>query len=242
MLEPEPQDDLLSRPEFRAGASAVVGGVVGGLIVLIVVLMFGGDDGGNGDDEQVVTTPAAATATQAAGATPQPSAAPTVTTTPAGPTDPVEALEAFLSDEFGEPHIGDCPQEIPPSGVPDGYCSTNINDSNDLKAYFIGPPFSEGVGEVVLTRRPDGSWDATFVAAPPLGELISVGKDAMVYGTGSCLRFHPEPKQDSPVTTCKFDGTTAPVVEGPVEDGDVTWWRLEGLGWGSGQFLSPPAP
>lgn len=238
MLEPEPQEDLLSKPEFRAGASAVIGGIVGGLIVLIIFLLFRGDGGGN-SDEQVVTTPSAATATQAVAAAPQPSAAPTVTTTPAGPTDPVEALAAFISDEFGETHIGDCPQEMPPGGPPDGYCSIQIHESDDLMAYLIGPAFSEGVGEVVLTRRPDGSWDARFVASPPLGEQISVGKDAMVYGTGSCLNFREQPNATAKVLTCQFDGTTAQVVEGPVEEGSVTWWRLEGLGWGSGQFLAP---
>jgi hypothetical protein len=240
MLEPEPpRGDLLSRPEVRAAGAAVIGGLVGGLIVLIVFLVFGGDDGDNGD-EQVVTTPPAATATQAPdeGATPQPSAAPTVTGTPAGPTDPEEALEAFLSDELGEPLIGDCPQEIPPEGVPDGYCAVQIYSSDDLVTYFVGPPFSEGAGEVILTRLPDQSWEADFVPAPPLGEQIAVGQEAMVYGVGSCLNFRAEPNGNAEIVTCQLDGTSANVVEGPVVEGTVTWWRLEGLGWGSGQFLA----
>jgi hypothetical protein len=244
MLEPEPpRGDLLSRSEVRAAGAAVVGGIVGGLIVLIIFLMFGGDDGDNGD-EQAVTTPPAATATQPPddGATPQPSAAPTVTGTPAGPTDPEEALEAFIGDEFGEPLIGDCPQEVPPGGVPDGYCSVELHLGDELASYLIGPAFTEGAGEAVLTRRPDRSWDVRFVPAPPLGEQIAVGQEAMVYGVGSCLNFRAEPNSDADGITCQLDGTSAVVVEGPVEQetdtGTITWWRLEGLGWGSGQFLA----
>jgi hypothetical protein len=241
MSELPPERDLLSRPEFRAGASAVVGGLIAGLIVLIIVLFFGGD--GGDDDEQVVTTPPAPTATQAVdGATPVPPAAPTVTTTPAGPTDPIEALEAFITEELDQTYAGECPQTVPPGGVPEGYCSAQLYEAEELITFFVGPALSEAAGEAVLTRNADGSWTVTFVEAPELGTQIAVGQEAMVFGVGSCLRFHPEPKGDSAVVTCQLDGTSAQVVEGPVEEGDVTWWRLEGLGWGSGEFLAPPAP
>jgi hypothetical protein len=239
MLEPEPDNHMMNRPEFRAGASAVLGGVVGGLIVLVIVLLFA-DCGDGDDDEGAVATAPAATATQVPddGETPQPAASPTVTGTPAGPTDPVEALEAFLQEEFGEAHIGDCPQEVPPGGPPDGYCSIEIASSDEVVTYFVGPPFSEAAGEVVLTRQPDSSWEADFVPAPPLGETIAVGQEAMVYGVGSCLNFREAPNGNAPVVTCRLDGTSANVAEGPVVEGSVTWWRLEGLGWGSGQFLA----
>ena len=239
---PEPPDSLLSRPEVRAGAAALGGGLLAALIVLVVFLAFGGDDGGD-DDEQVVASPTAPSATQPEANEGAPTALPTATTTPAGPTDPLQALEEFLTDEFDVAFIGDCPQEIPPSGVPEGYCAKELHDSDLLVTYFVGPAFSEAAGEAVLTRKPDRSWSVDFIQAPALGEGIAVGDEAMVFGVGSCLNFRESPSANAPRLTCQIDGTSARVLEGPVEEqveeGTVTWWRLEGLGWASDAYLSP---
>jgi hypothetical protein len=100
----------------------------------------------------------------------------------------------------------------------------------------------EGViGEAVVSLGDDGSWSVNFVKAPPPGASPAVGSRAVVYQAGGCLNFRSSPGLSAEVVTCQPDGTTAAVVEGPVDADGHAWWRLEGLGWGSGQYLAPAA-
>jgi hypothetical protein len=77
--------------------------------------------------------------------------------------------------------------------------------------------------------------------APQGGGQLSVGIQAVVYGVGSCLRFHEEARREGKELSCQPDGAKARVVSGPVEADDITWWQLDGLGWGSAEFLVPAA-
>jgi len=79
------------------------------------------------------------------------------------------------------------------------------------------------------------------VPAPALGgPALAVGAEALVYGAGDCLRFRASPSTSAEVLTCQLDGTRAVVAEGPVDADGQTWWRLEGFGWGSAQYLVRP--
>ena len=137
-------------------------------------------------------------------------------------------------------YLGDCPEELPEGEAPPtGVCSLELYRSEELATFFIGDPFSEFFGETVITRSEDGSWSVNFVQSGPLGETVTVGSQAVVYGAGSCLNFREEPSLSAEVRSCQIDGTKGDVVEGPEEADDHTWWRLDGLGWASEEFLRP---
>jgi hypothetical protein len=161
------------------------------------------------------------------------------TPTSTGLQDPDEALAAFIRDELASEHIGGCPAELGPGqDPPSGICSAELYRSDQLVTFSLGVPFSEGIGEAVLTRNEDGTWSVDFVQAPPLGESdISVGSQAVVFGAGDCLNFRVAPSLSADIRSCQIDGARGQVVEGPVEADGHTWWRLEGLGWASGQYL-----
>ncbi len=235
----------LDRPGYVALLAFVAGAAVAGLVLFFVLTGDGDDDG-----EQQVTatttaegtpaiTPTVAEGTSVTGtATVTPG--PLATATPVRFQDPDEALAAFIRDEFDSEHIGQCPQELAPGGPPEGICSAELYRSEELVTFRLGVPFSEFFGEAVLTLDEEGFWSVEVVQAPPLGESdISVGSEAVVFGAGSCLNFREEPGASAEVVFCLIDGTTGAVVEGPVEADDSTWWRLEGLGWASAEFLAP---
>lgn len=233
-------NNWLDRPGFVAAAAFVAGVVVAAIVVVLILARGDGDDG----EPRVVATTTLArtplatlprtTATPAARtATPRA----TVTATPSNPRDPDDALAAFVRDELGESYIGPCPQEVGDQ-VPQGICSVELYRSEDLVTFGLGAPFSEGIGEAVLTRNEDGSWSIEFVQAPPVGEgALSIGVQAVVLGAGDCLNFREEPGTSAAVLTCQLDGTRAEVIDGPVEADGITWWQLDGLGWASAQFL-----
>jgi hypothetical protein len=122
-----------------------------------------------------------------------------------------------------------------------GVCSIELYRSDQLVAVFVGPAQSEGLGEAVLTRNEDGTWLVQFLLAPPPGSTVAIGQEAVVYGAGDCLRFREEPRLAGKELSCQPDGNKARVIAGPVEADGIAWWQLDGLGWGSGQYLVPAA-
>ena len=220
---------------------AFIAGVAVAVIVFIVILRFTGDDD-DGELQLVATSTASSTpaatppVTALPGVSPTPSAA--ATATPGAYTDPDDALAAFVQRELNATYIGACPEE-PAGETPQGVCSVDLYRSEDFVTAIVGPPFSEGIGEAVLTRNEDGTWSIEFLLAPQGGGVLSVGIEAMVFGAGSCLNFREEPRATGKVLSCQPDGATGRVAEGPVQADDVTWWRLDDLGWASAQYLAP---
>ena len=216
---------------------------IGVLSVLIAIVAAGCGGEGDGDEDGSTSETPATAATFEASASPGPNG------TPSGPTPTLEgfmnarqAVDAYIRNQLGEEHAGPCPTGTAPSQPPQGLCSTQLFESAELTTFLIGVPYSEGIGELVLTRDAAGQvWTATFVRAPVLREQIAVGKTAVVFGAGDCLRFRQTPAPNGQVATCQLDGTAGAVVEGPAMAGGITWWRLEGLGWASAEFLGVAA-
>ena len=229
----------LARPGVVA-VLAFVGGAAVAAIVVLLIVVFVRDGNGDGEgDRRAVTTPTARSTAAASPTVARGTPAQVATPTPGGPRAPDAALEAFVRDELDSEHIGDCAQYSDPAAAPEGICSIELYRSEELVTFTLGPPFSEGIGEAVLTPNQDGSWSVSFVEFGPLGETVALGSDAVVYGAGNCLRFREAPSLSAAVETCQIDGTKAEVVEGPREADGHTWWRLEGFGWASEQFLRP---
>jgi hypothetical protein len=208
---------------------AFIAGVAVAVIVFVVILRFRGDDDDEGPEAPtptaVTTATVIATASPTAGATP--TAGPSATATPGSYTDPDDALAAFVQRELGQTYIGACPEE-PAGGASQGVCSVDLYRSEDLVTAIVGPPFSEGIGEAVLTLNDDGTWSIEFLLAPQDGGALSVGIEAMVFGVGTCLNFREQPRAPSgKVQSCQLDGTTGRIAEGPVQADDITWWLFE---------------
>ena len=212
---------------------------IAALIVVLVVLLRGDDDDDAGEQVAVATS----TVGPEAAGSPVPAATPPAGTTPTpeGTGGADGALEAFIADEFTSEYFGECPQEGVDIGEPvsASICTVELYRSETLVTFLVGALQGEGIGEAVITRDGDGPWSVNFVDFGPLGESVSLGSGAVVYGAGNCLNFRDSPSVSGEVQSCQIDGTTREVVDGPQEADDHTWWKLEGLGWSSGQYLRP---
>lgn len=207
-------------------------GTVGAIAFLAVLVFLRDGDAGAGDSAAVEES-----------LTPTPEPSPTPEPTPAGFPDPESAVEYVARRLLGQPYLGPCPP-VPPSSEqpPPGLCSISLFRAELQVTMNLASGLGrQVVGEVVLTRESGGDWSAAFVKAPPEGAVLAVGTVAVVYQVGDCLNFREAPGTSARVVTCQLDGTKGRVVEGPVEADGHTWWRLEGLGWGSGQYLAPAA-
>ncbi|HEY8491040.1 MAG TPA: hypothetical protein VIO14_08605 [Dehalococcoidia bacterium] len=205
-------------------------GTVGAIVFLVAFVTL--RDGGAGGEESA-----------AASETPSPTAEPSPTPepTPASFPDPESAVEYVVRSRLGQPYLGPCPP-VPPTteAPPPGLCTVSLFRAEPLVTMNVASGLGkEVVGEVVMTRDEAGGWTVTFVKAPPPGAALAVGTVAVVYGAGDCLRFRETASINAPVVTCQSDGARGRVIEGPVSADGHTWWRLEGLGWASGQFLAP---
>ncbi len=96
-----------------------------------------------------------------------------------------------------------------------------------------------------------GSFAAPVAAsftAPAAGVAVvplAAGVRARVAGTGDCVNVRQAPGIGAPLVTCLADGTAVTVAQGPLPGDGRNWWRIEGLGWAAGEYLSgtsaPPA-
>ncbi len=229
-------DRWYERPGFPLMIAFLIGAALAGIASLIVIVVV---VGGDGDGNSLVRATVTASASPTGGAPATPTSGPLVTPTPSSLTDPKDVLETFIQDSYGQEHIGDCPQTVQPGRTEIGVCSTNLYESDEFLTYIIGAPLSEAFGEVILRRNEDETWSVTFLAAPPLGETITLNQDAFVYAVGNCLNFRAAPSLSADVRSCQADGTRAQVVEGPQQADGHVWWRLDGFGWASEQFLAP---
>ncbi len=75
-------------------------------------------------------------------------------------------------------------------------------------------------------------------AGPPA--RFSPGDGAVVAGTDSCLNVRAEADIEGEILDCIADGTIVTVLEGPVEQGNLTWWLIaapEVNGWAAELYL-----
>jgi len=229
----------LDRGAYMIMALAVVAVI---LAIVLPLCVFNGDGDG---DEQVIATATQDTTPDDADGTPTPPQATATQGETATPTqeafdDPDDALIAFVRDEFDAEFIGECPLAAPPAGEGNQICGSELYRSEELVTFTLGVPLSEGIGEAVITIDDAGLWSVAFVPLPPPGGAeIAVGETAVVFGAGSCLNFREEPSTGSEIVFCLIDGTSETVVDGPVTADGATWWRLEGFGWASDEFLIP---
>ena len=99
------------------------------------------------------------------------------------------------------------------------------------------PAPSTGSGGSQPTPTP-----APATVAEPAGRF-SAGESAVVAGTDSCLNIRAQASIESEVIECLADGTIVTVLEGPVEQGNLTWWLIAAPtvnGWAADLYLATP--
>ncbi len=60
-------------------------------------------------------------------------------------------------------------------------------------------------------------------------------------GTDSCLNIRAEADIEAQILDCLADGTNVTVLEGPVEQGNLSWWLIaapEVNGWAAEIYLA----
>jgi hypothetical protein len=212
---------------------AIVGAAfVAGAAVAAVVAYFVLRDGDGGDGPKATATPAGT-------ATETPTAGPTATPTAIAGATTEAALGALAQAEVQQPYGGPCPEQLAPGEQPPaGVCSLELYRSEELATFVLSAGSGGNVGEAVLTPAEGGGWSAVFVPVPPVGEL-QVGAMAVVYLAGDCVNFRNMPSINSnPPASCQIDGTTGPVAEGPVDADGYRWYRIEGYGWATDEYLA----
>ena len=86
---------------------------------------------------------------------------------------------------------------------------------------------------------PDPTPTPPPTVAEPVGRF-SPGDGAVVAGTDSCLNVRAEADIEGEILDCIADGTNVTVLDGPVEQGNLTWWLIaapEVNGWAAELYL-----
>ncbi len=98
----------------------------------------------------------------------------------------------------------------------------------------VAAPPAPAAPPAMPAARPSITADAS--ATP--SAALTPGATAVVNGTGDCLRVHDSPTVSANIVACLPDGSALVIAAGPVTADGFTWWKLGGLGWAAGQYLS----
>lgn len=76
-------------------------------------------------------------------------------------------------------------------------------------------------------------------ATTPAGTLQTGSMARVSTDDGDCLNIRSGPGRSAPIVICLPDGSTVKIVGGPISADGINWWVVDGLGWATGEFLSP---
>ena len=95
------------------------------------------------------------------------------------------------------------------------------------------PTTSSGSTAAVQEASPTVPPTPTAAAVPGYGGSLRVGAWAAIEPQYACLEVREWPRLESPpvVSDCFPEGYVGYLVDGPVYEDDLWWWRLAGLGW-----------
>ena len=220
----------LTRPAYIALIAFLAGGAIAAAVVLLVLMLRNGDTS-DSDSNVRATSTVQSTPGGTPSGTEQPGT-PAPTALPAA-TNADDALRGYIRATLNAEYAGQCSTNQPVGQI----CSNDLYRGADLVTLDLGLTSSEFTMEAVVTHNPDGTWTATAFTWPDPAVPLAADANAIVFHAETCLNFHDAPATASPPTTCQLDGTRARVEDGPVSADGITWWRLEGLGWASAQYL-----
>jgi uncharacterized protein YkwD len=69
---------------------------------------------------------------------------------------------------------------------------------------------------------------------------LQVGATARVAtDDGDCLNVRSGPGRAARIVVCLPNGRAVTIAGGPISADGINWWMIEGIGWATGEFLSP---
>ena len=175
--------------------------------------------------------------------TPDPTATPEVP----GPED---VIAAWVRDNRSVEYAGDCADSQ--QGVDVGkICSSLAGTRGRVRAYTLGPTFSEYTSTMLMEEVVGSGWTVLSVAnrdpnasVPGIEWPLQEGDRVIFIGLGEeCLSIREQPTILANRTICMADGTEAIILEGPVEADGYTWWRVAGdgfNGWAVSVYMRLP--
>jgi len=133
----------------------------------------------------------------------------------------------------------------PPDGIPlDGVTMSTDGSFNQWACPSLACSRLISTNPNSRASAADTGTAASVSASAPL----LAGGQAVVAGTGDCLRVHSKPSMSSPQLGCIPDGTAVYLKDGPSQGDGHSWWDLSSLGWVVADYLqaagaaAPPAP
>ncbi|MBF6600812.1 MAG: hypothetical protein IVW36_09930 [Dehalococcoidia bacterium] len=179
-------------------------------------------------------------ATVAVAACSRASSAPKASPTPNVPT-PETVIGQWVRDNRNVDYLGNC--QVAKQGVDIGkLCVSVAGTRGKLRAYNLGPTFSDPTALAMVEQQKDGTWKLLSVTnndpsagnVPGIAWPLEVGDQVVVVGLAEndCLRIHETPSQTGKQSACEPQGATGIVQEGPTQAESFTWWRIAGNGPG----------
>lgn len=164
--------------------------------------------------------------------TPDPTATPE-------PPQAEEVIRQWVLDSRNVDYVGDCDAAQP--GVDVGkLCSTLVATRGRMRAYHIGPTFSEYTVEMLMEETEEEGWTVLRAQTrnpnqpvPGIDWPLQVSDLVVFVGLGEndCLSIREQPSTEANRLICMADGTQAFLMEGPIEAEGFTWWRVAGEGF-----------
>ena len=194
-----------------------------------LVLMFALAACSSGDSQDAANTPDATERVQQLIAT-------------AGPAE--EVLRAWVADHLSQGFVSRCEDSQRPGDV-GKQCARLHSERDGRLAYLLGPTFSEPT-RLFIVEQQTGIWtiihEETYSGAlATIPWPLEVGASVIVTVDSECLQVRDQPGLNAVPVDCLDDGVEVTISAGPAERDDLTWWRLDGLGWVAGTWLRYPA-
>ncbi|HEY7268771.1 MAG TPA: SH3 domain-containing protein [Dehalococcoidia bacterium] len=181
------------------------------------------------------------------GKKPQATAVATETPATGGSGGADQAVAQYVQTSQQKPFVADCKSATP--GADNGkVCATFIGERDNMRAYKIGPTFSEPT-EWVIVAQANGQWtkvantvlNADTAAVPGIPWPLKTGVDLVVAGSDPCVNVREGPGLNQKAVDCIKDGTKVRLTAGPTLADSINWWQVEGrTGWVAGDYLRYP--
>jgi hypothetical protein len=155
-------------------------------------------------------------------------------------------LAGYVQQTFNKQYAGDCARVDPVQDV-GKICATSRGERGMLRAFALGPTFSEGAQWVILEERA-GQWSVVKsqnitpdnAGVPGVPWPLRTGVDIVV-ADQPCVNVREGPALGQPAVDCIVAGTTIQLSAGPTAADGFEWWQVSGRsGWIAGDFLRYP--
>jgi hypothetical protein len=184
------------------------------------------------------------------------SSGPKATPTPKVPS-PEDVIGQWVKQNRNIDFVGTCANAK--QGVDVGkLCVSVKGQRGSLRAYDLGPTFSDPTALALVQQGKDGTWSVLSVAnvdpsnpVPGIDWPLQVGDQVVIVGLAKddCLNVRDAPSQKGKQLACEPQGVKAVIQEGPTQADNFTWWKVAGTnqasgagfsGWAAGKWLRLP--